>query len=125
MPRHGMFARVLRGGELAAGMPITTDAELDRQRYAVVTLSDSRARRAKAKRRPRASSSVGARSVTTSHPSGRSGFRTVRSRSCRRTPPMSCRARGAGFRSPSGPVSRMRRLLPHFCRVRRISRASG
>ncbi len=44
MPRHGLFARVLRSGELAAGMPVTTDAALDRPRYAVVTLSDSRAR---------------------------------------------------------------------------------
>jgi molybdenum cofactor synthesis domain-containing protein len=40
MPTQGLFARVLRGGPLRAGDRITTDAALDRYRYAVLTLSD-------------------------------------------------------------------------------------
>ena len=44
MPRHGLFARVLRGGPLAAGQVLTTDPDLDRLRYAVVPLSDRRSR---------------------------------------------------------------------------------
>lgn len=40
MPRFGIFCRVRRGGVVQAGDPITTDASLDRTRYAVVTLSD-------------------------------------------------------------------------------------
>ncbi len=40
MPREGLFARVLKGGELRAGDPIAADAELDRHRVAILTLSD-------------------------------------------------------------------------------------
>jgi molybdenum cofactor synthesis domain-containing protein len=40
MPRHGVFARVRRGGPILPGVPLTTDPELDRVRYAVLTLSD-------------------------------------------------------------------------------------
>jgi len=40
MPKHGMFARVLRGGVVRAGDRLTTDPELDRYRYAVLTISD-------------------------------------------------------------------------------------
>lgn len=40
MPRQGIFARVVRGGPIAAGDLIRTDPELDAIRYAVVTLSD-------------------------------------------------------------------------------------
>jgi molybdenum cofactor synthesis domain-containing protein len=40
MPRVGLFARVRRGGAVAAGDALTLDPELDMVRYAVVTLSD-------------------------------------------------------------------------------------
>jgi molybdopterin adenylyltransferase len=40
MPRQGIFARVVRGGAVSAGDVIRTDPELDRIRYAIVTLSD-------------------------------------------------------------------------------------
>ena len=40
MPNLGLFARVRRGGEVQAGQEVATDAALDGQRYAVVTLSD-------------------------------------------------------------------------------------
>jgi len=40
MPKRGIFARVLRGGELAAGDPIATEDGLDQYRVAVITLSD-------------------------------------------------------------------------------------
>ncbi|MBW2523304.1 MAG: MOSC domain-containing protein [Deltaproteobacteria bacterium] len=40
MPAHGLFARVLRGGVVRGGDQLTTDPELDRYRYAVLTISD-------------------------------------------------------------------------------------
>ena len=40
MPRVGLFARVRRGGAVAAGDAVAVDPELDQVRYAVVTLSD-------------------------------------------------------------------------------------
>ena len=40
MPTLGMFARVRRGGEVAVGCEVATDEALDRQRCAVITLSD-------------------------------------------------------------------------------------
>ena len=40
MPTLGLFARVRRGGEVRAGSVLATDTALDRQRYAVLTLSD-------------------------------------------------------------------------------------
>ncbi len=40
MPRHGIFARVIRGGAVQAGDALRTDPALDAVRYAVVTLSD-------------------------------------------------------------------------------------
>jgi molybdenum cofactor synthesis domain-containing protein len=50
MPTHGLFARVLRGGSLAAGARLTTDPAFDRYRFAVLTASDrgSRGERADA-----------------------------------------------------------------------------
>jgi len=40
MPKQGVFARVIRGGTLAAGDPVCTEDALDRYRVAVITLSD-------------------------------------------------------------------------------------
>jgi molybdenum cofactor synthesis domain-containing protein len=40
MPTQGMFARVLRSGEVKPGDSIALDEALDRVRFAVVTLSD-------------------------------------------------------------------------------------
>ncbi|MCU0692795.1 MAG: molybdopterin-binding protein [Polyangiaceae bacterium] len=40
MPRRGIFARVLRDGDVRPGDAVDTDAALDRFRFAVVTLSD-------------------------------------------------------------------------------------
>jgi len=40
MPTRGTFTRVIMGGSLKAGDRIATDDELDRYRYAVLTLSD-------------------------------------------------------------------------------------
>jgi molybdopterin adenylyltransferase len=40
MPRFGVFARVCRGGALRPDDALRTDPELDKVRYAVVTLSD-------------------------------------------------------------------------------------
>ena len=40
MPRKGIFARVVASGSLEADDEVTTDASLDRYRYAVVTVSD-------------------------------------------------------------------------------------
>jgi len=44
MPMEGLFARVLRSGVVKSGDVITTDPQLDRYRFAVVTLSDRSAR---------------------------------------------------------------------------------
>ncbi len=40
MPKKGIFARVVRGGEIARGASICTEDDLDRYRVAVLTLSD-------------------------------------------------------------------------------------
>ena len=42
MPRHGLFARVKRGGTITGGDVIIPRPELNTLRYAVVTLSDTR-----------------------------------------------------------------------------------
>ncbi len=48
MPTRGVFARVIRGGDLAPGDEIRTEAELDLFRVAVITLSDRGAAGARA-----------------------------------------------------------------------------
>jgi molybdopterin adenylyltransferase len=40
MPKRGIFARVIRGGELAKGDSVSTEDGLDQYRMAVITLSD-------------------------------------------------------------------------------------